>query len=181
MQMDTINKFSTRSQDELMQRIMQQTTHKGFFATQLSKLSLWAQGNSLWLKTVNLGCCAAEFSQIKGGRYDLERFGMEIPSNATQADVLIIGGAISHKMAPILRKIYEEMPEPRWVIAMGACASGGGAYHDSYAVGRGCDEVIPVDIYIAGCPPTAEALVYGLLQLQRKIQETNSVKEATYA
>ena len=152
-----------------MQRIMQQTTHKGFFATQLSKLSLWAQGNSLWLKTVNLGCCAAEFSQIKGGRYDLERFGMEIPSNATQADVLIIGGAISHKMAPILRKIYEEMPEPRWVIAMGACAASGGMFR-TYATVQGVDELFPVDVYIPGCPPRPEALLWGLMRLQEKIE-----------
>lgn len=175
--MDKINKFSTKSQDELMQRVLQETSHRGFFRTKLNSLVSWAQGESLWATTLNLGCCGAEIIQAKGARYDLEQFGMKFVPTPSQADVLIVGGAISHKMVPVLRKIYEEMPEPRWVIAMGACAGGGGAYHDSYAVVKGCDTVIPVDIYIAGCPPLAEALVYGVLQLQRKIQKTNCVKE----
>ena len=106
---------------------------------------------------------------------------MKFAPSAPQADVLIVGGAISHKMAPVLQKIYEEMSEPRFVIALGACASGGGAYHESYAIVKSCDAVIPVDIYIAGCPPTAEALVYGILQLQRKIQKTSYVKEPAHA
>jgi NADH-quinone oxidoreductase subunit B len=179
--MDKINKFSTRSQDELMQRVLQETSRAGFFRTRLRALTSWAQGESLWAKTLNLGCCGAEIVQAKGARYDLEQFGMKFAPSAPQADVLIVGGAISHKMAPVLQKIYEEMSEPRFVIALGACASGGGAYHESYAIVKSCDAVIPVDIYIAGCPPTAEALVYGILQLQRKIQKTSYVKEPAHA
>jgi NADH-quinone oxidoreductase subunit B len=178
--MDKINKFSTKSQDELMQRILQETSHKGFFCASLNTLVSWAQGGSFWAKTLNLGCCGAEIIQAKGARYDLEQFGMKFVLSASQADVLIVGGAISHKMAPVLQKIYEEMPEPRWVIAMGSCASGGGAYHESYAVAKSCDKLMPVDVYIAGCPPTAEALVYGILQLQRKIQKTNYVEEEVH-
>lgn len=179
--MDKINKFSTRSQDELMQRVLRETSHKGFFQTKLEALTSWAQGESLWVKTLNIGCCGAEMVQAKGARYDLEQFGVKMAPSAPQADVLIVGGAISHKMVPVLQKIYSEMSQPRFVIAMGACASGGGAYHESYAIVESCDVVIPVDIYIAGCPPTAEALVYGILQLQRKIQKTSYVKEMTHA
>lgn len=178
--MDTINKFSTKSQDELMQRIMQETSQKGFFRTPLNSLVSWARGESLWAKTMNLGCCGAEIVQARGPRYDLEQFGMKVVGSGSHADVLIVGGAISHKMAPLLQKIYEEMPEPRWVIAFGACASGGGAYHESYAVVKSCDTLMPVDIYIAGCPPTAEALAYGILQLQRKIQQINCVEESVH-
>jgi len=164
-----------------MQRLLQETSRKGFFSAKLNALVSWAQGDSLWAKTLNLGCCGAEIVQAKGARHDLEQFGMKFVSSGHQADVLIVGGVISHKMAPVLRKIYEEMSEPCWVIAMGACTNGGGAYHESYAIVKSCDTVIPVDIYIAGCPPTAEALVYGILQLQRKIQKTSYVKEMVHA
>jgi NADH-quinone oxidoreductase B subunit len=101
-------------------------------------------------------------------RYDLERFGAAPRASPRQSDVMIVAGTLTNKMAPALRKVYDQMPEPRYVISMGSCANGGGYYHYSYSVVRGCDRIVPVDIYVPGCPPTAEALLYGILQLQRK-------------
>lgn len=102
-------------------------------------------------------------------RYDLDRFGIIFRPSPRQSDVMIVAGTLTNKMAPALRKVYDQMPEPRWVISMGSCANGGGYYHYSYSVVRGCDRIVPVDIYVPGCPPTAEALLYGILQLQKKI------------
>lgn len=105
-------------------------------------------------------------------RYDLDRFGMIFRPSPRQSDVMIVAGTLTNKMAPALRKVYDQMPEPRWVVSMGSCANGGGYYHYSYSVVRGCDRIVPVDIYVPGCPPTAEGLLYGLLQLQKKIGRT---------
>jgi len=107
-------------------------------------------------------------------RYDLDRFGIDFRASPRQADVMIVAGTLTHKRAPALRKVYDQMPEPRYVISMGSCANGGGYYHYSYSVVRGCDRVVPVDIYVPGCPPTAEALIFGLLQLQKKINRERS-------
>lgn len=103
-------------------------------------------------------------------RYDFDRFGIVFRASPRQSDVMIVAGTLTNKMAPALRKVYDQMPDPRWVVSMGSCANGGGYYHYSYAVVRGCDRVVPVDVYVPGCPPTAEALLYGLLQLQKKIR-----------
>ncbi|KNZ51259.1 uncharacterized protein VP01_401g3 [Puccinia sorghi] len=113
-----------------------------------------------------------EMMHMAAARYDQDRFGIIFRASPRQSDVMIVAGTLTNKMAPALRKVYDQMPEPRWVISMGSCANGGGYYHYSYSVVRGCDRIVPVDIYVPGCPPTAEALLYGLLQLQRKMRRT---------
>uniref|UniRef100_A0A023FUK8 Probable NADH dehydrogenase [ubiquinone] iron-sulfur protein 7, mitochondrial n=1 Tax=Amblyomma parvum TaxID=251391 RepID=A0A023FUK8_AMBPA len=133
----------------------------------------WARKTSLWPLTFGLACCAVEMMHIAAPRYDMDRYGVVFRASPRQADVIIVAGTVTNKMAPALRKVYDQMLEPRWVISMGSCANGGGYYHYSYSVVRGCDRIIPVDIYVPGCPPTAEALMYGILQLQRKIKRMN--------
>ncbi|GAB1295335.1 NADH dehydrogenase [Apodemus speciosus] len=129
------------------------------------------QGYSLWPMTFGLACCAVEMMHMAAPRYDMDRFGVVFRASPRQADVMIVAGTLTNKMAPALRKVYDQMPEPRYVVSMGRlCANGGGYYHYSYSVVRGCDRIVPVDIYVPGCPPTAEALLYGILQLQRKIK-----------
>jgi len=157
-------------QDAVLTRATQQLQDKGFLVAQFDKLAGWAQTGSLWPMTFGLACCAVEMMHTACSRYDLDRFGMVFRPSPRQSDVMIVAGTLTNKMAPALRKVYDQMAEPRWVISMGSCANGGGYYHYSYAVVRGCDRVVPVDIYVPGCPPTAEALLYGILQLQRKIK-----------
>ena len=148
---------------------------KGFIVANADKLVNWARTGSLWPMTFGLACCAVEMIHAYMPRYDLDRFGIVPRGSPRQSDVMIVAGTLTNKMAPALRKVYDQMAEPRWVISMGSCATGGGYYHYSYAVGRGCDRVVPVDIYVPGCPPTAEALVYGFLQLQKKIKRTGTI------
>jgi NADH-quinone oxidoreductase subunit B len=128
---------------------------KGFVTTSLDSLINWSRNGSMWPMTFGLACCAVEMMHAGASRYDL--------------------GTLCNKMAPALRKVYDQMAEPRWVISMGSCANGGGYYHYSYSVVRGCDRIVPVDVYVPGCPPTSEALLYGLLQLQNKIWRTNTI------
>jgi len=149
---------------------------KGFLLTTTDSLINWARTGSLHWMTFGLACCAVEMMQANMPRYDLERFGFAPRASPRQSDVMIVAGTLTNKMAPALRKVYDQMPEPRYVISMGSCANGGGYYHYSYAVVRGCDRIVPVDIYVPGCPPTAEALVYGVMLLQRKIRRTGTIE-----
>lgn len=139
-------------------------------------LANWARRSSLWPLTFGLACCAVEMMHIAAPRYDMDRFGVVFRAAPKQADCIIVAGTVTNKMAPALRRVYDQMLSPKWVISMGSCANGGGYYHYSYSVVRGCDRVIPVDIYVPGCPPTAEALMYGILQLQKKINRYDMCK-----
>lgn len=148
---------------------------KGFLLTQVDSLVNWARSGSIWPMTFGLACCAIEMMHAYVSRYDLDRFGVVPRPSPRQSDVIIVAGTLTNKMAPAFRRVYDQMAEPRYVISMGSCANGGGYYHYSYSVVRGCDRVVPVDIYVPGCPPTAEALVYGVLLLQKKIRRTGTL------
>jgi NADH-quinone oxidoreductase subunit B len=163
------------SQDPVANLVADELTDKGFVVAQMDKLVNWARTGSLWPMTFGLACCAVEMMHAYMSRYDLDRFGIVPRGSPRQSDVMIVAGTLCNKMAPALRKVYDQMAEPRWVISMGSCANGGGYYHYSYSVVRGCDRIVPVDVYVPGCPPTAEALVYGILQLQKKIRRTSTI------
>ncbi len=162
-------------QDAALKAVTDELTDKGFVIAQMDKLVTWARCGSMWPMTFGLACCAVEMMHTAASRYDLDRFGVVFRPSPRQSDVMIVAGTLTNKMAPALRKVYDQMAEPRWVISMGSCANGGGYYHYSYSVVRGCDRIVPVDIYVPGCPPTAEALLYGVLQLQKKIRRTSSI------
>ena len=148
---------------------------EGFITTTADKLSNYMRTGSMWPMSFGLACCAIEMIHTGCSRYDLDRFGIVFRPSPRQADVMIVAGTLTNKMAPALRKVYDQMAEPRWVISMGSCANGGGYYHYAYSVVRGCDRIVPVDIYVPGCPPTSEALIYGLIQLQNKIRRTSTI------
>jgi len=160
---------------QLFERVNRDLQGKGFFVAQLDRLVSWARAGSMWPMTFGLACCAVEMMHAAASRYDLDRFGVVFRPSPRQSDVMIVAGTLCNKMAPALRKVYDQMAEPRYVLSMGSCANGGGYYHYSYSVVRGCDRIVPVDVYVPGCPPTAEALVYGILLLQRKIQRTGTI------
>ena len=162
-------------QDLIMRQVTGELHEKGFLITNVDKLVNWARTGSLWPMTFGLACCAVEMIHAYMPRYDLDRFGVVPRPSPRQSDVIIVAGTLTNKMAPAFRKVYDQMAEPRYVISMGSCANGGGYYHYSYSVVRGCDRVFPVDVYVPGCPPTAEALVYGILQLQKKIKRTGTL------
>ncbi len=131
----------------------------------------WARTKSMWPLLMGLACCAIEMMATFASHFDLARFGMEVyRASPRQADLMIVSGRVSRKMAPVLRQLYDQMPEPKWVIAMGDCASTGGVYNN-YAILQGVDEIVPVDVYVSGCPPRPEALMYGIIQLHEKIQK----------
>lgn len=162
-------------QDAILAAVGDEIANRGFVIAQADKLFNWARSGSLWPMTFGLACCAVEMMHSAASRYDMDRFGMLFRPSPRQSDVMIVAGTLTNKMAPALRKVYDQMAEPRWVLSMGSCANGGGYYHYSYAVVRGCDRIVPVDVYVPGCPPTAEALIYGLLQLQKKIRRTATI------
>ena len=163
-------------QDTLLRHVTDQINDKGYVVAQYDKLVGWARSGSLWPMTFGLACCAVEMMHAGAARYDLDRFGVTFMASPRQSDVMIVAGTLTNKMAPALRKVYDQMAEPRWVISMGSCANGGGYYHYSYSVVRGCDRIVPVDVYVPGCPPTAEALVYGIMLLQKKIRRAGIIK-----
>ena len=160
---------------ELNYKLSEDIDSRGFFITKIDDLVNWARSGSLWPMTFGLACCAIEMMQFTASRYDMDRLGLIFRASPRQADVLIVAGTLTNKMAPALRKVYDQMAEPKYVISMGSCANGGGYYHYSYSVVRGCDRILPVDIYVPGCPPTAEALMYGILCLQRKIKRSKNI------
>lgn len=148
-----------------------------FLVAPLEALIKWARGNSLWPVQFGLACCAIEMMSASASRYDIARFGMEVfRASPRQSDVMIVAGRVSQKMAPVLISIYEQMLEPKWVIAMGDCASTGGIYNN-YAIIQGVDKLVPVDVYVAGCPPRPEALLDGLLLLRQKVQTERPFKK----
>ncbi|MGN6092443.1 NADH-quinone oxidoreductase subunit B [Luteibacter jiangsuensis] len=149
--------------------------NRGFGVTSIDALMNWARTGSMWPMTFGLACCAVEMMHAGAARLDLDRYGVIFRPSPRQSDVMIVAGTLVNKMAPALRKVYDQMPDPKWVISMGSCANGGGYYHYSYSVVRGCDRIVPVDIYVPGCPPTAEALIHGILQLQKKIRRTHTI------
>ena len=162
--------------DAFFQDVRGELDDKGFLVTSAEELVKWARTGSLMWMTFGLACCAVEMMQMSMPRYDAERFGFAPRASPRQSDVMIVAGTLTNKMAPAIRKVYDQMPEPRYVISMGSCANGGGYYHFSYSVVRGCDRILPVDIYVPGCPPTAEALLYGVLLLQKKIRRTGTIE-----
>lgn len=145
-----------------------------FLVAPLEELINWARENSLWPAQFGLACCAIEMMSTAASRYDMARFGMEVfRASPRQSDVMIVAGRVSQKMAPVLKTIYDQMLEPKWVLAMGDCASTGGIYNN-YAIIQGVDKLVPVDVYVAGCPPRPEALLDGLIMLQNKVRTEKS-------
>src|SRR5258708_1568518 len=174
--LDPATRRPVGANDPYFLEVNHELSDKGFFVTATDDLITWARTGSLMWMTFGLACCAVEMMQMSMPRYDAERFGFAPRASPRQSDVMIVAGTLTNKMAPALRKVYDQMPEPRYVISMGSCANGGGYYHYSYAVVRGCDRIVPVDIYVPGCPPTAEALLYGVLLLQKKIRRTGTIE-----
>ncbi|MCD4803000.1 MAG: NADH-quinone oxidoreductase subunit B [Anaerolineales bacterium] len=143
----------------------------GFFTTTLENVVNWSRTRAMWPLLSGLACCAIEMMSAQSSHYDMSRFGMELMrASPRQSDLLIVAGRVTNKMAPVLRRLYDQMPAPKWVIAMGDCASNGGVFNN-YAILQGVDEVLPVDVYVAGCPPRPEALIHGILVLYDKVQQ----------
>ena len=172
---ETVEGYDPKVHDRFFEAVNYELGEKGYVTAPLDDVINWARTGSLMWMTFGLACCAVEMMQASMPRFDMERFGMAPRASPRQSDLMIVAGTLTNKMAPALRKVYDQMPDPRYVLSMGSCANGGGYYHYSYSVVRGCDRIVPVDVYVPGCPPTAEALLYGLLQLQKKIRRTGTI------
>jgi NADH-quinone oxidoreductase subunit B len=151
--------------------IEQKTGNMGVVTAKLEDVINWSRTNSMWPMLFGLACCAIEMMSAQASSYDLSRFGMELNrASPRQSDLMIVAGRVSRKMAPVVRQLYDQMPDPKWVIAMGDCASCGGVFNN-YAVLQGVDEIIPVDVYVAGCPPRPEGLIHGIITLHEKVKQ----------
>lgn len=160
-----------QTQDDLEEEV-----RRGVLLGTMDKAVSWARKQSMWPATFGLACCAIEMMATGAGDYDLSRFGMEVfRGSPRQADLMIVAGRVSQKMAPIVRNIYDQMPEPKWVISMGVCASAGGMF-TNYSIVQGVDTIVPVDVYVPGCPPRPEMLMYGILRLHEKVQKEGRVR-----
>ena len=162
--------------NETLERLVQELNENGVgvMVGALDTLIDWGRSNSLWPLTFATSCCGIEFMAVAASRYDMARFGFEITRNSPrQADVILVNGTITTKMAPVLQRLYNQMPDPKYVVAIGGCAISGGPFTKSYHVVKGVDKVIPVDVYVPGCPPRPEAFLYGMMQLQRKVRVEN--------